>query len=204
VKERVSLLPVSPENWRLGLLAEVSVGVFPDFLRFSWIGLAMKSRVYAKINEGGQAVSKSFWKERSSEIWSFFCPQCKIPRRVPYRAKPSLKHYAQIGLTAAVFTLATWTWFNWKGIVVFLPLWVVFETLYRSRVRAALSCEQCGFDPILYLVDVKRARQEIEDHWKKKFAEKGIPYPVPPQRTPNRAPAVLAASANTVTGEKPS
>lgn len=78
--------------------------------------------------------------------------------------------------------LATWNWFGWKGFVVFLPLWVIFETLYRSRVRAALNCEQCGFDPILYLVDVKRARREIEEHWKRKFAEKGIPYPTPPSQ----------------------
>jgi hypothetical protein len=149
-------------------------------------------------------MSKSFWKERSSEIWSFFCPQCKVPRRVPYRAKPSPRHYMQIGLTAAVFTLATWKWFDWKGIVVFLPLWIVFETLYRSRVRAALGCEQCGFDPILYLVDVKRARQEIENHWKKKFAEKGIPYPIPPSQQAQQAPRRATVSANTATTEKPS
>jgi hypothetical protein len=120
---------------------------------------------------------KSLWKEHGKEVWSFYCPQCKIPRRVPYRSKPGLKHFSQIGLTAAVVTLATWPWFAWKGAVAFLPLWIVFEVLYRSRVRAALSCEQCGFDPILYLADVKSARREIEAHWKKKFEEKGIPYP---------------------------
>ena len=52
-----------------------------------------------------------------------------------------------------------------------------FEGYYRSRVRIALSCPHCGFDPYLYLTDVKRARQEIEAYWRKKFAEKGIPYP---------------------------
>ena len=49
--------------------------------------------------------------------------------------------------------------------------------VYRAKVRAALRCERCGFDPFLYLVDVKRARLEIENHWRKKFEEKGIPYP---------------------------
>jgi hypothetical protein len=121
---------------------------------------------------------KSLWKEHGKEVWSFYCPQCKIPRRVPYRSTPGgFKHFAQIGLTAAVVTLATWPWFEWKGAVAFLPLWIVFEVLYRSRVRAALNCEQCGFDPILYLADVKSARREIEAHWKRKFEEKGIPYP---------------------------
>jgi hypothetical protein len=121
---------------------------------------------------------KSLWKEHAKDVWSFYCPQCKIPRRVPYRSAPGgFKHFSQIGLTAAVVTLGTWRWFEWKGAVAFLPIWIVFEVLYRSRVRAALNCEQCGFDPILYLADVKSARREIEAHWKRKFEEKGIPYP---------------------------
>jgi hypothetical protein len=121
---------------------------------------------------------KSLWKEKSQNIWSFFCPQCKTPRRIPYRSRPGgFKQYAQIGLTSVVVTFATWPWLGAKGIVSFLPIWITFEVLYRSRVRAALNCEQCGFDPILYLSDVKAARREIEDHWKRKFAEKGIPYP---------------------------
>ena len=42
-----------------------------------------------------------------------------------------------------------------------------------------LACPHCGFDPYLYLADVKLARQEIEEHWKRKFAEHGIPFPSP-------------------------
>jgi hypothetical protein len=86
-----------------------------------------------------------------------------------------------MGLTAAFFTLVTWQWFTWKGVVSFVPLWVIFEAVYRARVRVAMRCPHCGFDPYLYLVDVNRARTEIESHWRKKFAEKGIPYPEKPQ-----------------------
>src|ERR1700722_16520820 len=95
---------------------------------------------------------RSKWQEnQNNSVWSFYCPQCKVPRKVPYRPSPGIKHYAQVGLTAVVFAMATWNWFTWKGIVVFLPFWVVFETIYRSKLRAALGCEGCGFDPILYL-----------------------------------------------------
>ena len=141
---------------------------------------------------------KTLWQENRGDIWSFYCPQCKIPRRVPYRPRPGLKHYAQIGLTALVFTLLTWNWFSWKGIVAFIPIWTVFEAIYRSRVRAALSCENCGFDPILYLVDTKRARREIESHWQKKFEERGIPYPPvqTPQKGTKRAPQPGPAPKN--------
>lgn len=119
----------------------------------------------------------TYWRERNSKIWSFFCPQCRSPKRVAYRPKPEVSHYIQVALTAVVFTLLSWHWFEWKGIVSFLPLWIAFEAVYRSKTRAALACSDCGFDPFLYLVDVKRARAEIESHWRKKFADKGIPYP---------------------------
>ena len=129
--------------------------------------------------------AKSLWQDRSSNSWSFYCPHCTAARKIPYQPKPVRRHYIQIGLTAAFFTLVTWQWFTWKGIISFLPLWTGFEVFYRSRVRGALSCPHCGFDPYLYLVDVKRARTEIEVHWRKKFAEKGIPFPEKPGANQN-------------------
>jgi hypothetical protein len=88
-----------------------------------------------------------------------------------------------MGLTSVVLMLATWKWFEWKGIVSFFPLWALFEMIYRSKVRASLACIHCGFDPYLYLIDVPRAREVVENHWRKKFAEKGIPYPEPEKKT---------------------
>ncbi|OFZ83113.1 MAG: hypothetical protein A3K03_10110 [Bdellovibrionales bacterium RIFOXYD1_FULL_44_7] len=121
---------------------------------------------------------KAFWKERHPNVWAFFCPFCRAERRLPYNPRPGrLKHYIQVGLTAIVFTCVTWKWFQFKGLVSFLPFWAIFEIFYRTRVRVALSCPHCGFDPYLYLSDVKKAREEIENYWRKKFVEKGIPYP---------------------------
>jgi len=127
-----------------------------------------------------EILGKSLWKERSTQSWAFYCPHCRSPRKIPYRPQPGgWKHFSQIGLTAGFVTLLTWKWFDWKGIVVFLPIWAVFEFFYRSQVRAALSCPNCGFDPILYMVDTQKARDEIEKYWRKKFEEKGIPFPEP-------------------------
>lgn len=83
----------------------------------------------------------------------------------------------QIGICTAFFMLCTWSIFEWKGVVAFVPFWMIFEFFYRAKVRSQASCTECGFDPFLYLVDIKKARAEIETHWKKKFAEKGIEYP---------------------------
>ena len=120
-------------------------------------------------------------------FWKFICPLCQADRRISGRSRPGgMKHFLQIGLTAFVFMMATWNWMSWKGIVSFVPFWVLFELGYRWKMRAMLCCTQCGFDPNLFMVDEKRARQEIEAHWRKKFLEKGIPYPEPQQ--PHRRP----------------
>ncbi len=119
--------------------------------------------------------SKSLWKDRKSGHWHFFCPLCRVRRSLTFRPKVwTLRHVLQVGITAALFTCTTWPWFGWKGIVSFVPFWIIFETVFRMKMRTALICKHCGFDPFLYMVDSKRARQELEEHWKKRFIEKGL------------------------------
>ncbi|MCC7440338.1 MAG: hypothetical protein IT285_01815 [Bdellovibrionales bacterium] len=86
-------------------------------------------------------------------------------------------HFFRVGLTTAALMLASWPWFGWKGVVWYLPVWMAFESVYRLRLRAIMSCSQCGFDPYLYLTGVKRARAAIDAHWRQKFQERGIPFP---------------------------
>lgn len=131
---------------------------------------------------------KIFWREKGTEPYAFICPLCNSPRKVPLQPRPTPRHYAQIALTAAMLMLATWPFFGLKGVVWFIPLWTGFEILYRSRLRGALRCEKCGFDPVLYLSDVSGARREVETHWRGKFAEKGIPYPEKPEPAEPRKP----------------
>jgi hypothetical protein len=122
--------------------------------------------------------SKTAWKEPKNAGRRFLCALCKIPRAVSLRTEPgTFKHYVQVGITAVFFTMVTWSWFEWKGIISFVPFWLVFETVYRTRVRAALACPHCGFDPYLFKWDELRAKKEIETHWRKKYAEKGVPWP---------------------------
>jgi hypothetical protein len=130
-----------------------------------------------------QAKLKTLWQPPSKGApWSFFCPLCKIPRKLPTHPKPQPRHFLQIFLTAAFFTVLTWKIFNWKGLVSFIPFWVVFEVIYRSRMRVALVCKKCGFDPYLFLIDSNLAKREVDLHWRKKLEEKGIPYPEPKKK----------------------
>ena len=106
--------------------------------------------------------SQSIWNERHSQSLGFYCPVCTIPRRIAKRLKPGHPmHFIQVGLTAAVITLATWPLFGIKGIVSFIPLWIGFEIIHRAKTRALLVCERCGFDPYLYLVDAPKAKDAI-------------------------------------------
>jgi hypothetical protein len=120
---------------------------------------------------------KSLWRESSHEHWKYFCPLCHIERRSAYRPNPRPMHYLQVAITAVFIAMCLYPWLDWKGVVSFFPLWVGFETIYRTRARAGLICDRCGFDPTLYLVDVKKARAEVEQFWRKKFQEKNLPWP---------------------------
>jgi hypothetical protein len=130
-----------------------------------------------------------YWRDRRATAWAFFCPLCRSPRRLPMKPRPGRMHAVQIGLTAACFMLATWSLFSWKGIVSFVPMWAAFEAIYRVRLRAKLVCGSCGFDPYLYQVDVQRARAAVEAFWRRRFQERGIPYP---EKAPGPASAPSA------------
>lgn len=102
------------------------------------------------------------------KYWEFYCPACKHLRRSFYWPSPRFKHYLALAVCALAQTLALWTWAGLKGIFLAIPVWAIFEFVYRARARQSLICPHCAFDPYLYKHDVKLARQKVEQH----FAEK--------------------------------
>src|SRR5689334_1502227 len=116
-----------------------------------------------------QLGSTSLWRDRYQHLWSFLCPLCKEARRVPFRPRLGIWQIFQVFLSSIIFTLLFWTWFHWKGIVSFVPLWTVYEVVYRCRRRGALYCAKCGFDPYLFMINEEWARKEVDVHWRKKF-----------------------------------
>ena len=118
------------------------------------------------------------WTPAKREVHGFFCPNCRTERRVPGKPTPYRPiHIARIALLSAAFTLACFPILEWKGLVSFLPFWVGFEVLYRLRFRSNMGCPHCGFDPYLYMSDMKRARQEVDTYWRRVFKDKGVPFP---------------------------
>jgi len=135
---------------------------------------------------------KSLWQEPSRKLWMYYCPHCAVQRRLSFSTKPQPRHYAQVALTALMFMLATWSWFTWKGMVAFLPFWIVFEAIYRTKARAALICTNCGFDPFLYVRNRDEAKKEIRNHYEVRLARKKSAQP---KSVPITAPARPPASA---------
>jgi hypothetical protein len=121
---------------------------------------------------------ESFVKNDGNEPYQFYCPHCKKERRLAYDPNPgTMRKIGQIALTTAFLTVVLWPWFDIKGIVLVLPIWTVYELYFRVSARADLACPYCGFDPFLFLTDVQKAKKEIENYWRKKLAENGIPFP---------------------------
>lgn len=116
-------------------------------------------------------------RARYPHLFQFYCPQCGVAKRLPFSPQPGARHFFQVGLTSLLLMIALWPWWGLKGAVVFLPLWIAFEVIYRVRVRARMRCTQCGFDPFLYMTDIGRARAEMVEHWRKLYEERGLKYP---------------------------
>ena len=123
--------------------------------------------------------------------WTFYCPLCAVTRTLKQPPQPGQPiHYLQVGLCAVIFSLATQPWLDWKGLVSFVPFWMIFEIAYRLRMRARLRCGECGFDPFLAMTDVVRAKREVASHWERKLANSKLSQAT--EESPN--PALTSTS----------
>jgi len=120
-----------------------------------------------------------WFKKVESQGFRFFCVSCKRERRQSPPAKVgSPQFFLQIFIATAFFTLVFWPIMGLKGVLAFMiPVGVILESVYRLKRRAAMVCPDCKFDPILYLVNRSKAVQQVEEAWRNKFVEKGIPFP---------------------------
>jgi hypothetical protein len=128
----------------------------------------------------------SIYKKIEESGFKFYCVGCNRERRIHPPAKiGSALFYLQILITTAALTVVTYPWFGFKGFAFYvIPVGIAFESFYRMKMRAAVVCPDCDFDPILYLVDRKKAAHQVEKVWRKKFEQRGLPYPEKNHRKP--------------------
>jgi hypothetical protein len=122
---------------------------------------------------------QQIYKKIENQGSKFFCVGCNRERRHTWPAKVgSAKFFMHIALTTAFLSVLTWPWMHVKGIYAFIiPVGLGFELFYRMKMRAALVCPDCHFDPLLFLSDRPKALQQVEEAWRAKFTEKNLPFP---------------------------
>jgi hypothetical protein len=98
-----------------------------------------------------------------------YCPLCskgfhfKLPKRL------TSKHMLQVGLTSFIAMWLLWPFLGIKGLVIFIPFWIVFEVAFRLQKRQQVVCPHCAFDPVLYKRSPVLARQKVELFWAQKM-----------------------------------
>lgn len=106
--------------------------------------------------------------KRSSQCFSFFCALCSQPRKISMKPTPYQPiYFFRVGVATAFFTLVFWNFFGWKGIAVLFPFWVIFEWIYRTKLRQQMECPHCGFDPYLYQANRELANAKVKAHFAK-------------------------------------
>lgn len=144
---------------------------------------------------------KPLWRESDRRLWRFYCPCCGVTRNLKTAPRPGVRHVFQVALTTALLSVLCWPLFGMKGLLLFIPLWAAFEGVFRLRVRAELACDECGFDPTLYLANTRLARREMETFWKTRADSGRIASGAVEGVTPESAP--VAASGDSVQPENP-
>ncbi len=116
---------------------------------------------------------KTLWQAR--KLWRFLCPLCGTERRLPWRPQPGgVRHAAQVGLSAAMLAFLFWPLMRWKGLFFFVPLWTLFEIIYRMRMRVFMRCDKCAFDTFLYITDKEKALGEVKKHFHALYVSQGL------------------------------
>ncbi len=118
---------------------------------------------------------------------SCYCAFCKTPRKV-YKRK-SLSYIEILGLIflSITFTFVFFKSMDPRGLFIVGASLLVGEIFTQLKWRTAMVCQNCGFDPVLYLRDHEQAGLKI-----KAFLEKRSTSPAHLLRPPILLPKVKA------------
>ena len=80
-----------------------------------------------------------------------YCAFCRTPRKIYRHRGARFFHVMASLLTAFVGTLIIFQELDPRGIFIFILALATAEIFVRVRWRIHIVCQQCGFDPVLYL-----------------------------------------------------
>ncbi len=118
-------------------------------------------------------IEHSFYGYREGRI-HFFCPLCKEHQSTKIAQNIGWRHHLSLTTLTTAVTYVAYPIFEMKGIFLYFFFWMLLEFGIRTRKRDALICRSCGFDPFLYKLDVRRARNALRKHWQEKIEKENL------------------------------
>jgi hypothetical protein len=96
----------------------------------------------------------------------YLCPVCRSSTKAAPQTGLNFKSHLQILFITAFLVATTYyligPWGAAKATLAYLPIWTLAEWVHWLKVREALRCRVCDFDPMLYQRDWRMARKKIE------------------------------------------
>ncbi len=91
-----------------------------------------------------------------------FCAFCKTPKKVYKRKSLNFVEIVSLSLFAILLTSVLWEHLDPRGLVILISLVTIGEFFVRLRWRHSTICNNCGFDPVIYVKDADKAARKVK------------------------------------------
>jgi hypothetical protein len=99
-----------------------------------------------------------------SRIQKRFCAFCSSERRLYMKKHAGFADFAMALFMSALIMWSRWQEMNPKAIGIFVAIVMAMEVVIQLRYRLNLTCQYCGFDPVLYKKDPETAAKMVKAH----------------------------------------
>jgi hypothetical protein len=91
-----------------------------------------------------------------------YCAFCSTPHEVYKDKSIKLRHVFLSAAASGCLSFIVWREYDPKSILFFVVGLMLAEVFCRLRWRMHLTCQSCGFDPVIYKKDPNRAAELVK------------------------------------------
>lgn len=118
-----------------------------------------------------------------------YCAFCGTERRVYTKKLISLNNVFWSFILSVTLSILFWWDLDPKGLIIFPLLIGLCELWILLRWRLSITCNYCGFDPILYATDRPKVVEQVKKFRQEKTLSNGFGFPKKPYKFMNRLPS---------------
>jgi hypothetical protein len=93
---------------------------------------------------------------------SCYCAFCKTPRKVYKSKNLSIFEVLALIFLSVLITHVVFRSFDPRGLGIIAVFLLVGEIFTQLKWRTTIACQNCGFDPVLYIRDQEQAGLKIK------------------------------------------